>query len=222
MPAGVGGSKVGERLGCHRGLHAAQSSSPARTPQPRRGTLPGTSCGAKRPRAFLKRPETCHSMGKVNERLRTAMMRAGVSQMTWRCAAASTPRPPSAGSAPAASRTAGTGGRQPGASAARTTTCWPDAPGEAPARRAEASRAELVRLYPDRGSIPREMWQHLLGGRPRAHRHPGVRGAVPRRRRQRAETARGTGPRRGAGPAAARRSRQSGGGAARRGRRHRP
>jgi hypothetical protein len=41
---------------------------------------------------------------------------------------------------------------------------WPDAPGESPARRAEASRSELVRLYPDRGSIPRELWQQLLDG----------------------------------------------------------
>lgn len=39
---------------------------------------------------------------------------------------------------------------------------WPDAPGETPARRAEASRSELVRLYSDRGSIPREAWQQLL------------------------------------------------------------
>jgi hypothetical protein len=40
---------------------------------------------------------------------------------------------------------------------------WPDAPGQTSARRAEATRAELVRLYTDRGSIPREIWQQLLG-----------------------------------------------------------
>jgi hypothetical protein len=45
---------------------------------------------------------------------------------------------------------------------AQDTWLWPDAPGETPARRAEASRSELVRLYPDRGSIPRELWQQLL------------------------------------------------------------
>lgn len=40
---------------------------------------------------------------------------------------------------------------------------WPDAPGQAAARRAEASQSELVRLYPDRGSIPRETWRRLFG-----------------------------------------------------------
>jgi hypothetical protein len=40
---------------------------------------------------------------------------------------------------------------------------WPDAPGQTSARRAEATRAELVRLYTDRGSIPRQIWQQLLG-----------------------------------------------------------
>jgi transcriptional regulator with XRE-family HTH domain len=41
---------------------------------------------------------------------------------------------------------------------------WPDAPGESAGHRAEASRSELVRLYPDRGSIPRETWRQLLDG----------------------------------------------------------
>jgi len=36
---------------------------------------------------------------------------------------------------------------------------WPDA---APPREA-ASRSEFVRLYPDRGTIPRDMWQRLVG-----------------------------------------------------------
>lgn len=41
---------------------------------------------------------------------------------------------------------------------------WPDAPGRDQGRRAEASQSELVRIYPDRGSIPRETWHQLLGG----------------------------------------------------------
>lgn len=41
---------------------------------------------------------------------------------------------------------------------------WPDAPGRDPLRRIEAARSELVRLYPDRGSIHRETWHDLFGG----------------------------------------------------------
>jgi hypothetical protein len=41
---------------------------------------------------------------------------------------------------------------------------WPDAPGRDQARRLQASQLELVRLYPDRGSIPRETWHQLFGG----------------------------------------------------------
>lgn len=41
---------------------------------------------------------------------------------------------------------------------------WPDAPGRNRSRQLEASQSELVRLYPDRGSIPREKWQRLFGG----------------------------------------------------------
>jgi Domain of unknown function (DUF5919) len=40
---------------------------------------------------------------------------------------------------------------------------WPTAPGRA-RDRAEAGQSELVRLYPDRGSIPRDTWHQLLGG----------------------------------------------------------
>lgn len=38
---------------------------------------------------------------------------------------------------------------------------WPDLPGRDAARRA-ASESELVRIYPDRGSIPRETWRHMF------------------------------------------------------------
>ena len=41
---------------------------------------------------------------------------------------------------------------------------WPDAPGRGQERRAEASQSELVRVYPDRGSIPREAWHRLFSG----------------------------------------------------------
>ena len=41
---------------------------------------------------------------------------------------------------------------------------WPDAPGRGQKRRAEASKSELVGLYPDRGSVPRGTWHQLLGG----------------------------------------------------------
>jgi transcriptional regulator with XRE-family HTH domain len=40
----------------------------------------------------------------------------------------------------------------------------PDAPGRGQDRRAEASQSELIRIYPDRGSIPRGTWHQLLGG----------------------------------------------------------
>jgi hypothetical protein len=40
---------------------------------------------------------------------------------------------------------------------------WPDAPGRDQARRSDASQSELVRLYPDRGSVPRAAWHQLFG-----------------------------------------------------------
>jgi hypothetical protein len=39
---------------------------------------------------------------------------------------------------------------------------WPPAPGTK--HRAEASQSELVRIYPDRGSVPRGTWHQLLSG----------------------------------------------------------
>lgn len=38
---------------------------------------------------------------------------------------------------------------------------WPDAPGRD--RRDEATQSELVRIYPDRGSVPRGTWHQVLG-----------------------------------------------------------
>ena len=41
---------------------------------------------------------------------------------------------------------------------------WPDARGRSPESRDAATQSELVRLYPDRGSVPRGTWHQLLGG----------------------------------------------------------
>jgi hypothetical protein len=41
---------------------------------------------------------------------------------------------------------------------------WPEAPGRDRGRRLEASQSELVRIYPDRGSVPREAWHQLFSG----------------------------------------------------------
>jgi hypothetical protein len=41
------------------------------------------------------------------------------------------------------------------------TYLWPDVPRSAE-RRAEASRSELAHLYPDRASVPRELWIQLM------------------------------------------------------------
>jgi len=119
----------------------------------------------------LKRPETSLLNARVNERLRTAMLRAGVTadELALCCGvdAKTVERWLSPGRVPH---------RRHRWAAARRLGCeddylWPDAPGETSARRADANRAELVRLYPDRGSIPREMWQHLLGD---AREHIGI------------------------------------------------
>lgn len=42
------------------------------------------------------------------------------------------------------------------------TYLWPDLLSRSPRRRHEANRAELVELYPDRASVPREVWLRLL------------------------------------------------------------
>jgi hypothetical protein len=41
---------------------------------------------------------------------------------------------------------------------------WPEAPGRDQARRDGATQSELVRLYPDRGSIPQGTWLALMDG----------------------------------------------------------
>jgi transcriptional regulator with XRE-family HTH domain len=42
------------------------------------------------------------------------------------------------------------------------TYLWPEVLSRSPARRQEAGRSELVALYPDRASVPRELWLRLL------------------------------------------------------------
>jgi hypothetical protein len=97
----------------------------------------------------------------VNERLRTAMMRAGVSadDLALCCGvdAKTAERWISPGRVPhrshrwAAARRLGY----------EESYLWPDIPRSA-ARRAEATQSELVRLYPDRASVPREVWIRLM------------------------------------------------------------
>jgi len=43
------------------------------------------------------------------------------------------------------------------------TYLWPEVLSRHPARRQEAGRSELVAMYPDRASVPRELWLRLLG-----------------------------------------------------------
>jgi hypothetical protein len=42
------------------------------------------------------------------------------------------------------------------------TCLWPAVLSRAPGRRREAAQSELVCLYPDRASVPRELWLRLL------------------------------------------------------------
>jgi transcriptional regulator with XRE-family HTH domain len=96
----------------------------------------------------------------VNERLRTALLRTGTTteDLALCCGVdvKTAERWMSLGRVPH---------RQHRWAAARRLGCdedylWPDA-GVSPARRAEASHSELVRLYPDRASVPRETWMRL-------------------------------------------------------------
>jgi transcriptional regulator with XRE-family HTH domain len=42
------------------------------------------------------------------------------------------------------------------------TYLWPEVLSRSPARRQEAGKSELVAMYPDRASVPRELWLRLL------------------------------------------------------------
>lgn len=99
----------------------------------------------------------------VNDRLRTAMLHTGTSteELAVHCGVdvKTAERWISPGRVPH---------RQHRWAAARCLGCdedylWPQA-ARSPARRAEASQSELVRLYPDRASVPRETWIRLMTG----------------------------------------------------------
>jgi len=100
-------------------------------------------------------------MGDVNERLRTAMMRTGVTvdDLAQCCGVdtktaerwLSTGRVPHRTHRWAAARRLGY----------EESYLWPEVQRSA-ARRAEASQSELVRLYTDRASVPREVWLRLM------------------------------------------------------------
>lgn len=100
-------------------------------------------------------------MGTVNERLRTAMMRSGVTVEDLSLCCAVDPKTIERWLSP---------GRVPHRTHRWTAArrlgydenyLWPDARRPA-GRRAEATQGELVRLYPDRASVPREVWLRML------------------------------------------------------------
>jgi transcriptional regulator with XRE-family HTH domain len=98
----------------------------------------------------------------VNERLRTTMLRAGISiEELADCAEVDTKtveRWISAGRLPHRQHRWATARRL----GVDETYLWPDVLRRSPARRQDASRSELVELYPDRASVPRELWLRLL------------------------------------------------------------
>lgn len=101
-------------------------------------------------------------MESVNERLRTTMLRQGVTieDLAEYCEV----EPKTIERWIAAGRTPH---RRHRWSAARRLTVdetylWPDLLQRAPSRREQASRSELVEMYPDRASVPRELWLRLM------------------------------------------------------------
>ena len=98
----------------------------------------------------------------MNERLRTTMLRAGISvEELAGCTEVDTKtveRWISAGRLPHRQHRWATARRL----GVDETYLWPDVLRRSPARRQEASRSEVVELYPDRASVPRELWLRLL------------------------------------------------------------
>ena len=138
---------------------AGRSHRPGRTPR-------GTFRGPNVPAAPLKRPANVRACWPHDRHRERAAADRDAPHRHHRRG----PRPvlrrrpqdrPSGGSPTAGSPTAATGGPPPAASAPTRTWLWPDAARPAPG---EASQSELVRLYPDRGSIPRGTWRQLLEG----------------------------------------------------------
>jgi hypothetical protein len=121
----------------------------------------------------LKRPAASGTLGYVtgtpNERLRTAMLRTSTStdDLALCCGVdvktverwLSLGRVPHRANRWDAARRLG----------AEESWLWP---GAAPPRRDGAAQSELVHLYPDRASVPRETWLRLMT-EARGHRGPG-------------------------------------------------
>jgi hypothetical protein len=131
------------------------------------GTLPGTFRRAKRPAAVLKRPATSGTLGDVtatatpNERLRTAMQRTGTTiDDLARCCGVdpkSVERWLSLGRVPHRANRWDAARRL----GADETWLWPTV---APSRRDDATQSELVRMYPNRADVPRDLWARMLEG----------------------------------------------------------
>ena len=98
----------------------------------------------------------------MNERLRTTMLRAGISvEELADCAEVDTKTVElwiSVGRLPHRQHRWATARRL----GVDETYLWPDLLRRSPARRQVASRSEVVELYPDRASVPRELWLRLL------------------------------------------------------------
>jgi len=98
-------------------------------------------------------------MGQVNERLRTAMMRTGVTVDDLAFCCGVDPKTAErwiSGRVPHRTHR-WTAARRLGYD---ESYLWPDA--HRPARRAETVQSELVRLYSDRASVPREVWLRMM------------------------------------------------------------
>lgn len=99
--------------------------------------------------------------GRVNERLRTTMLRAGLSvEELAECAgvdAKSVERWISLGRVPHRQHRWATAKRL----GVDESYLWPEVLSRSPARRQAVGQSELVDLYPDRASVPRELWLRL-------------------------------------------------------------
>jgi transcriptional regulator with XRE-family HTH domain len=99
----------------------------------------------------------------VNERLRTAMLRHGVALEDLAETCGVEPK--------TVERWINTGRvphRRHRWAAAKLLTAdetylWPDVLQQSTTRKGEANRSELLEIYPDRASVPRELWLRLLG-----------------------------------------------------------
>jgi len=101
-------------------------------------------------------------MGDVNERLRTTMLRVGITTGELaECAGVDSKtveRWIGLGRLPHRKHRWVTARRL----GVDETYLWPEVLRGPPSRRQEASRSELVELYPDRASVPRELWLRLV------------------------------------------------------------